>query len=61
MPAVEATAKDLDKLRDQGAIPSEVSNQFVDRLLDDEECICGRPLEPGTEAIQAWRHINPRL
>ena len=50
MPAVEATAKDLDKLRDQGAIPSEVSNQFVDRLLDDEECICGRPLEPGTEA-----------
>lgn len=50
MPAVEATAKDLDKLRDQGAIPSEVSNQFVDRLLDDQECICGRPLEPGTNA-----------
>lgn len=49
MPAVEATAKDLDKLRDQGAIPSEVSNQFIDRLLNDEECLCGRPLEPGTE------------
>jgi len=49
MPAVKATAKDLDKLRDQGAIPSEVSNQFVDRLLDDGECICGRPLEPDTE------------
>lgn len=48
MPAIEATAKDLDKLRDQGAIPSEVSNQFVDRLLEDGECICGRPLEPGT-------------
>lgn len=48
MPAVEATAKDLDKLRDKGVIPSEVSNQFIDRLLDDE-CICGRPLEPGTE------------
>ncbi len=49
MPAVEETAKDLDKLRDKGAIPSEVSNQFVDRLLDDEVCLCGRPLEPGTE------------
>jgi DNA sulfur modification protein DndD len=50
MPAIEATAKDLDTLRDKGAIPSEVSNQFVDRLLEDGECICGRPLQPGTSA-----------
>ncbi len=49
MPAVEATAKDLDRLRDQGAIPSEVSNQFINRLLTDGECLCGRPLEPGTD------------
>ena len=49
MPAIEATAKDLDKLRDQGAIPSEMSNQFVERLLEDGECICGRPLEPDTD------------
>lgn len=58
MPAVEATAKDLNKLRDKGAIPSEVSNEFVDRLLEDEECICGRPLEPGTDAytsVQSYK------
>jgi len=49
MPAVEATAKDLDKLLRPGAIPSEVLNQFVDRLPEDKWCICDRPLEPGTE------------
>ncbi|WP_416838767.1 AAA family ATPase [Haloferax sp. DFSO52] len=48
MPAVKATAKDLDRLRDQGVIPSEVSNQLIDRLLTDGECLCGRPLEEGT-------------
>lgn len=49
MPAIEATAQDLDDLREEGKIPSEVSNQFVDRLLDEGECICGRPLEKGTD------------
>jgi DNA sulfur modification protein DndD len=52
MPAVEETARDLDRLRDEGAIPSEVSNQFVEQLLDDGECICGRPLKAGTESYQ---------
>ncbi|WP_138007393.1 AAA family ATPase [Halalkalirubrum salinum] len=50
MPAVEETAKDLDQLRDKGAIPSEVSNQFIDRLLKEKECICGRTLNPGSDA-----------
>jgi DNA sulfur modification protein DndD len=49
MPAVEATAKGLDRLREEGTLPSEVSNQFIDGLLEEGECICGRPLEPGTE------------
>ncbi|MBV0926229.1 AAA family ATPase [Halomicroarcula limicola] len=49
MPAVEETAKDLDRLREEGVLPSEVSNQFIDRLLTDGTCLCGRPLEPDTE------------
>lgn len=53
MPAIEATAQDLDSLREQGEIPSEVSNQFVESLLDKGECICGRPLEEGTEHYEA--------
>lgn len=58
MPAVEETAKDLDQLRDEGAIPSEVSNKFVDNLLENQECICGRPLNPGTDAhagVESYR------
>lgn len=49
MSAIEDTAQDLDSLRESGEIPSEVSNQFVEQLLDEGECICGRPLDPGTE------------
>lgn len=53
MPAIEETAKDLDDLRERGEIPSELSNSFVERLLErDEGCICGRPLEEGTEPYQ---------
>lgn len=58
MPAIEATAKDLDDLRERGEIPSEVSNQFVERLLSSGECICGRSLEEGThpyESVASYR------
>ncbi|GAA0291669.1 AAA family ATPase [Halarchaeum salinum] len=49
MPLIQETAEDLDEMREQGLIPSELSNSFIDTLLDTETCICGRPLEPGTD------------
>lgn len=58
MPAVRETAQELDDLRAKGEIPSELSNEFVDRLLDKEECICARPIKPGTEAylaVESWK------
>lgn len=55
MPAVEKTAKDLDELRERGEIPSELSNSFVDGLLERGECICGRPLE---EESEAYEHVK---
>ncbi len=58
MPAIEATAQDLDDLRERGEIPSEVSNQFVDKLLGQKSCICGRPLKKGTKeyaSVEAYR------
>lgn len=55
MPAVEKTAKDLDELRERGEIPSELSNSFVDRLLEQGECICGRPLEKETDP---YKHVK---
>lgn len=48
MPAFRKTAEDLDELREAGEIPSELSNGFVDELLESGECICGRELVEGT-------------
>lgn len=52
MPLVRETAKEIDQLRKDGEIPSGLSDEFVDSLLDSGQCLCGRPLEPGTEHYQ---------
>jgi DNA sulfur modification protein DndD len=49
MPLIRETADDVDDMRSRGLIPSELSNSFIDSLLEAEQCICGRPLEPGTD------------
>ena len=58
MPAVEETAQMLKEKRREGEIPSEIKTQFVDDLLEMEECICGRYLETGSEPydkVSQWR------
>jgi DNA sulfur modification protein DndD len=50
MPLLRETAENLDSLRKQGVIPTELSNEFIDALLDQAECICGRELEEGMGA-----------
>jgi len=58
MPAVEETARMLQEKRRRGEIPSEIKQQFVEDLLEMEECICGRPLTAGTDArdhVAGWR------
>ena len=58
MPAVEETARMLQEKRRKGEIPSEIKTQFVEDLLDIEECICGRPLHHGSgarEEVSQWR------
>lgn len=52
MGAVEATAKDIDELRQEGKIPSELDNKLIDDLLKKEYCICGRELVPNTDPYQ---------
>lgn len=49
MTPVEDTAKMLQEKRRKGEIPSEIKAQFVEDLLELEECICGRPLNAGTD------------
>jgi DNA sulfur modification protein DndD len=53
MPALEATAQELDQLRTDGKLPAEISNEFIENLVDRGECICGRPLEPDTDPHDA--------
>jgi DNA sulfur modification protein DndD len=48
MPLLSDTAEELDQLREDGKIPSELSSSFVESLLEAGQCICGRPLERGT-------------
>ncbi|SNR65298.1 DNA sulfur modification protein DndD [Halorubrum ezzemoulense] len=49
MPLIEETAQKLDEMREDGVIPSELNDSYIDSLLEAERCVCGRPLEPGTE------------
>ncbi len=49
MPLIRETAEELDSMRERGLIPSELSNSFIDSLLESGSCLCGRELKPGTE------------
>jgi DNA sulfur modification protein DndD len=49
MPLIRETAEKLDELREEGKIPSELSSEFLNTLLESKQCICGRPLEYESE------------
>ena len=38
-------------LKEEGFIPSKIKKNFLEFLLNQEECICGRDLEKGTDAF----------
>jgi DNA sulfur modification protein DndD len=44
-PAVERALTILDDKRERGEIPSNVRQQFVQDLIDQMRCVCGRPFE----------------
>lgn len=52
MPLIRDTAEDLDQMRKDGVIPSDLNNSYIKSLLAAEQCICGRSLEPGTEQYE---------
>ncbi|MDZ4720209.1 MAG: AAA family ATPase [Roseiflexaceae bacterium] len=47
-PAVDRALEILDQKRERGEIPSNIRQQFVQDLLAQNRCICGRPLHDGT-------------
>jgi len=52
MPLIRETAADIDQLREEGVIPSELSDEFLNSLLEAGQCICGRDLEAHSDPYQ---------
>jgi DNA sulfur modification protein DndD len=53
-----ATAERSAALYQKGALPAPLKREFVDKLLEDCECICGTTLSPGSDPWQSvteWR------
>lgn len=47
----------VDNLRKRGELPTGIKRQFVQQLLQQEQCICGSELKIGTHAhqlVQSW-------
>lgn len=47
-PAVERAVEILDRKRERGEIPSNIRQQFVQDLIGQMKCICGRPFTTGS-------------
>ena len=61
-PAVERALQILDRKRERGEIPSNIRQQFVQDLIGQMRCICGRPfIEGGPEHRQLLGLLSSRL
>lgn len=61
MPLIQETAEELDEMRKEGKIPSELNNSYIDSLLESGQCLCGRPLVEGAthyEQVDAMKGDN---
>lgn len=48
----------VDKRKQKGEIPSEIRKDLIEKILSGHKCICGRPIEAGTDAfdqIISWQ------
>jgi DNA sulfur modification protein DndD len=42
----------IDQKKQKGEIPSEIRKDFIDKVLRERRCICGRGILPGSEAFK---------
>ena len=57
--AADKVFRNVDKRKQKHEIPSEIRRDLIDRLISDEQCICGTHIKPGTEehrSILLWRN-----
>lgn len=55
--AVEDALRVLDGKRERGEIPSSIRQQFVQDLIDEMRCICGRPFTDSSPEHQRLIHL----
>ena len=51
-PAIDRALRILDEKRERGEIPSSIRQQFIQDLLDQMSCVCGRPFTDGSPEHQ---------
>ena len=51
----------LDEMRIRGEIPSKIKATFIDDLIGLGKCICGQPLEPGSDCVMALESYKTTL
>lgn len=49
VPLVREAAEELDQMREEGVIPSGLNSEYVEALLEEGRCICGKSISPGSE------------
>jgi DNA sulfur modification protein DndD len=55
MPLIRETAEQLDEMRREGRIPSDLTDSYIQSLLETNQCICGRSLE---EDSKQYRRVE---
>ena len=56
-PKIDYALQHLDKKRERGEIPSNIRQQFVQDLISQMRCICGRPFTVGSPEHQKLQRI----
>ncbi|MFJ3377134.1 AAA family ATPase [Pseudomonas sp. NPDC086112] len=51
----------LDEMRIRGEIPSKIKATFIDDLIVLGRCICGQPLEPGSDCVMTLESYKTTL
>lgn len=51
----------LDEIRIRGEIPSKIKATFIDDLVGLGKCICGQPLEPGSDCVKTLESYKTTL
>ena len=61
---VTGVYKDIEQRKKRGEIPSEIRRELIEKILSQQECICGREIEPASNAFQKiieWKNKTANI